>query len=197
MRDIDGNLYHTVTIGTQIWMTENLKVTKFNDGTPIDIAKDLKSSKSWPYPLYCWYNNDPSDPNHYGILYNYMTVHQTYLVPLYIAPEGWHVPSDEEWNKLISYLGGSDIAGGKMKSISGWNGSDTGSTSESGFTALSGGIRFGDNPFYQLGKRGYWWSSSMTTSMSWYRYLSNYDEVVYRYESVRSTGNSVRCVKEN
>ena len=101
MRDIDGNLYHTVTIGTQIRMTENLKVTKFNDGTPIDIAKDLKSSKSWPYPLYCWYNNDPSDPNHYGILYNYMTVHQTYLVPLYIAPEGWHVPSDEEWNNLI------------------------------------------------------------------------------------------------
>jgi uncharacterized protein (TIGR02145 family) len=78
-----------------------------------------------------------------------------------------------------------------------WISPNTGATNETMFTALPGGVRFGDNPFYQLGKRGYWWSSSMTTSMAWYRYLSNYDEVVYRYESIRSAGNSVRCVKEN
>ena len=180
-------------------MTENLKVTKFNDGTPIDMTKDIKSSKSWPYPLYCWYNNDSSDPNHYGILYNYRTVHQTYLVPLNIAPEGWHVPSDEEWNKLISYLGGSDVAGGKMKSDSGWNGSDTGSVNESGFTALPGGRCSNMNSLISVaaGDEGFWWSSTYT---QWYPssfVISSASSSIINlnFAAFNSDFMSIRCIR--
>ncbi len=199
VKDIDGNLYHTVTIGTQTWMVENLRVTHFNDGTPIDMAKDTKSAKSWPDPLYCWYNNDPSDPGDYGILYNYRTVHQTYLVPLYIAPKGWHVPTDEEWNTLISNLGGSSIAGGKMKALNGWNSPNSGATNESGFTALPGGTCSNLNSFTSFygGDQGYWWSSTYTQWNPSSYVISSGSASILNDNSAafNSDFRSIRCIK--
>ena len=110
--DIDGNAYHTVAIGTQVWMVENLKTTRYNDGTAIPLVTD---SAVWgnltSTPGYCWYNNDMSMyKNLYGALYNWYAVSTEKL-----APEGWHVPTNSEWGVLINYLGGDTSAGGAMK----------------------------------------------------------------------------------
>ena len=110
--DIDGNVYHTVTIGTQTWMVENLKTTKYNDGTAIPLVTDSTAWLNLTTPGYCWYNNDAATyKNTYGALYNWFTVNTSKL-----APSGWHVPTDAEWTTLITYLGGETVAGGQMKS---------------------------------------------------------------------------------
>ena len=193
LTDIEGTIYKTCVLGNQLWMAENLKTTKYNDGIAIPLVTD----DSWGSQFtgaYCNYENTPSNSDTYGRLYNWYAVNTGKL-----CPAGWHVPSDNEWTVLTSFLGGESVAGGKLKETgtAHWLSPNTGATNETMFTALPGGIRFGNNPFDQLGNRGYWWSSSITTSMAWYRYLINYDEVIHRYESVRSAGNSVRCVKEN
>ena len=154
--DIDGNVYHTVTIGTQVWMVENLKTTRLNDGTSIPMVTD---NTTWNYlhsPGYCWYNNDPATyKNTYGALYNWLAVNTGKL-----APVGWHVPSVEEWNTLVLWLGGTNIAGGKMKEKgnSHWNLPNTGATNESGFTGLPGGGRDYSGNFYILQNTGIFWS---------------------------------------
>ncbi len=191
--DIEGTIYKTCVIGSQIWMAENLKTTKYNNGTAIPLVSD----GTWGSLLtgaYCDYENTASNSDTYGRLYNWYAVNTGNL-----CPYGWHVPDDNEWTALSTYLGGENEAGGKLKEtgIIHWASPNAGATNMTHFTALPGGVRFGDGPFYQLGNRGYWWSSSITTTMAWYRYLSNYDKVMYRYESVRSAGNSVRCIKDN
>jgi uncharacterized protein (TIGR02145 family) len=105
--DIDGNVYHTVKIGTQVWMVENLKVTKFNDGTAILLAPDSSSWSNLTTSGYCWYNNDaPAYKHTYGALYNWNTVKTGKLCPV-----GWHVPGNDDWATLIGYLGGESAAG--------------------------------------------------------------------------------------
>ena len=106
--DIDGNVYHTVTIGTQVWMVENLKTTKYNDGTAIPLVTDNTAWGALTTPGYCWYNNDSATyKNTYGALYNWYAVNTGKL-----APTGWHVPTDSEWTVLTTYLGGQSVAGG-------------------------------------------------------------------------------------
>ena len=110
--DADGYVYHTVTIGAQVWMVENLKTTKYNDGTAIPLVTDSTAWAILTIPGYCWYNNDAvTYKATYGALYNWYAVNTGKL-----APKGWHVPADAEWTKLITFLGGEDVAGGKMKS---------------------------------------------------------------------------------
>jgi hypothetical protein len=105
--DIDGNVYRTLSIGNQIWMSENLKLKRFNDGTQIGTTFTMLSQ----IPAYCWYNNDSASFNNtYGVLYNWYAVKTGKLCPV-----GWHIPSDSEWTTLGNYLGGSSVAGGKMK----------------------------------------------------------------------------------
>ncbi len=148
--DIDGNIYHTVTIGTQVWMVENLKVTKYNDGNVIPYVTDSVSWGKLQTPAYCFYNNDIKNKTIYGALYNWYSVNTGKL-----APNGWHVAKDSEWKTLITFLGdpsnnalfGEDsIAGGKMMEIgtSHWIGLNSGANNSSGFTALPGGGRFSD-----------------------------------------------------
>jgi len=106
--DIDGNVYHIVAIGTQVWMAENLKTTKYNDGTFIPLVTDSTAWGNLSTPGYCWYNNDAATyKNTYGALYNWFTVNTGKL-----SPKGWHIPSDTEWETLITYLGGESLAGG-------------------------------------------------------------------------------------
>jgi len=141
MTDQDGNVYKTVTIGTQTWMAENLRTTKYNDGTIIPNVIDGEEWTIQTTGVYCTYNNTFNTDTivAYGHLYNWYTVNTGLL-----APEGWHVPTDAEWTTLTDYLGGEDIAGAKLKEtgITHWNRpNELETTNETGFTALPGGYR--------------------------------------------------------
>jgi uncharacterized protein (TIGR02145 family) len=197
MTDQDSNTYKTVIIGTQTWMAENLRTTKYNDGTSIPIVID---NKEWEYlstPGYCWCNNDPATfKNIYGALYNWFSVNTGKL-----APTGWHVPTDEEWTILTNFLGGEAIAGGKMKEqgTSHWWSPNTGATNVSGFTTLPCGYRShfnGDFPY--LSTNAYFWSSSqLNEADACYRILFfDGENVCRRYLNCKSDGFSVRCLKD-
>jgi len=191
--DIDGNIYRTVVIGTQEWMAENLRTTLLNDGTPVSFVPDASAwnSTAFTYPGYCWYNNDSVS---YGALYNWYSVSSGKL-----CPAGWHVPSDEEWNVMVDYLGGKDVAGGKLKEkgLSHWFSPNAGATNESGFTALPGGYRYSIGSFNGIGRFGYWWTStSLFETEAVYRSMSNNYPNIDRSSSSKKTGMSVRCVKD-
>jgi uncharacterized protein (TIGR02145 family) len=199
--DIDGNVYHSVTIGTQVWMVENLKTTKYNDGTSIPLVTDSTAWELSGYlstPGYCWYNDAVTYKNTYGALYNWFTVNTGKL-----APAGWHVPTDAEWTTLTTYLGGDSVAGRKIKETgtTHWNSPNTGATNESGFTGLPAGGRDyyfgGGGSFYSLGHAGFFWSSSQDgTYYAWYRYLDYGHASVGRYTNDKGSGFSVRCLKD-
>ena len=149
--DIDGNTYHTVTIGTQVWMAENLKVTKFRNGNPIPYWTQSSSRG------YCWYNDNVGNKDIYGAIYNFYTATDSRS----ICPLGWHIPTVEEWTTLINYLGGESVAGGKIKEsgTAHWVSPNTGATNSSGFRGLPGGSRDCANSYIGLGTSGHWWSS--------------------------------------
>jgi uncharacterized protein (TIGR02145 family) len=199
IEDIEGNIYKTIKIGTQTWMAENLKTTRYNDNTPLKKVSDAIAWESAP-GAYCWYNNDSSAYwNTYGALYNWNAVSTGKL-----CPAGWHVPTADDWRLLSTYLGGWEIAGGKLKEAgtSHWVSSSAGATNESGFTALPGGMRpvnwDYDASYEGIGKMGVWWSSTIDggvvdnnlilTAIS--DFFSSYDHYVET-----SSGFSVRCVK--
>jgi uncharacterized protein (TIGR02145 family) len=202
VKDINGNIYKTVKIGTQAWMVENLKTIKYNDGTVIPMVTDEKAWKALTTPAYCWYRNDATgNKNKYGALYNWYTVNTNKLCPI-----GWHVPTDSEWRTLITYLGGEGIAGGKLKEkgTTHWENPNTGATNESGFTALPGGERKHDGAFENSGSNvdffrsnGCWWSSTEQYAFNAY-YLRLYSSLsnVYNSLSVKQSGYSVRCLKD-
>lgn len=191
--DIDGNIYHTVKIGQQVWMVENLKTTKFNDGTPISLVIDNESWKMQKNPSYCWYRNDSTYKNPYGALYNWHTVNKGNL-----APEGWHVPSDEEWSTLIKYLGGLNNAGYKLKEvgIAHWKNPNAGVTNESGFTAVPGGSRSTEigNFDNDLNDFGYYWTTTKFNEYS-YSYRIGYQNQIFRSLDKHAGGLSVRCIQ--
>jgi uncharacterized protein (TIGR02145 family) len=193
--DIDGNVYHTITIGTQVWLMENLRTTKYNDGTVIPFIVD--AADVWyelNAPGYCWYDNDESSKNITGALYNWYAVNTGKL-----APKGWRVPSDEDWQILIDYLGGENIAGGKMKETGSahWFEPNTGATNSSGFTALHSGYR-GKEGFIPLsiGAALFWSSSEFDDKDILIHYLSYNNEAVGRKNGGKYHGLSVRCVKD-
>ena len=197
--DIDSNVYHTVTIGSQVWMVENLKTIRYNDSTEIPLITDNSAWENLNTPGYCWYNNDTANKNNYGALYNWYTINTSKL-----APTGWHVPTVAEWTILINFLGGVKIAGGKMKSTgtiqsdSGlWFEPNTGATNSSGFTALPGGYRYFSGSFDYLTKNAFFWSSSKSIgSYAWSPILYYNFESVSKGSSLKSYGFSVRCVKD-
>ena len=198
--DIDGNIYHTVTIGTQTWMVENLKTTKYNDGTSIPLVADSATWSNWTIPGYCWYNNeDATYKNTFGALYNWYAVQTGKL-----APTGWHVPTDAELTILSTYLGGEAIAGGKMKSTGTieagtglWDTPNKGATNSSGFTAVPSGYRDIKGSFFCIGSNIYWWSSSEGIAVSaWLRNLTFDGSGVYSESYGKSFGFSVRCLRD-
>ena len=196
VKDIDGNEYHTVKIGTQVWMLENLKVTKFNDGTAIPLVTDSSAWTNLSTPGFCWYDNDEATyKNTYGALYNWFTVNTGKL-----SPAGWHVPTDADWTILTSYLGGESVAGGKLKETgtTHWKSPNTGATNESGFTALPGGFHWFDGLFhYDFGDSGSWWSSTeYNTNYAWNRWMYYDKSDAGRYANNKIDGFSVRCVKD-
>jgi len=193
--DADGSFYKIVTIGTQTWMAENLKTTKYNDGTPIPLVTDNTAWLAQAAPAYCWYDNDePTNKNIYGALYNWFTVNTGKLCPV-----GWHVPTDAEWTTLTTFLGGVNLAGGKLKEtgMTHWISPNMGATNESGFTGLPGGYRHPDGTFYEVGIFGYWWSSTSYDYMfSWMRALSYDSSSMIQTRWNKPAGYSVRCIKD-
>ncbi len=193
--DIDGNDYTSVIIGTQEWMVENLKTTKYNDGTNIPLVTDLFEWRDLTTEAYCWYKNDAATyKTPYGAMYNWHAVNTGKL-----CPTGWHVPTNDEWEILVDYLGDFALAGGKLKEIgtTHWSGSNTGATNETGFTALPGGMRTEDGAFYANGGDGYWWTATeFSTSSGRGRGMgSDYSDVGYVY-SYKESAFSVRCVRD-
>jgi uncharacterized protein (TIGR02145 family) len=195
--DGDGNEYDTVVIGTQVWMAENLKTTKYNNGVSIPLVTDNTQWASTTSAAFCWYDNDPGYKDSYGALYNWWAVKVFFLCPV-----GWHVPSKEEWTILIDYLGGEYMAGGKLKEygFTNWLSPNEGASNETGFTALPGGRRyFGDGSYESIRYRGYWWTSSSTNDerFAWDVRMNNIGDDVVIGSFKKPTGYSVRCIKDN
>lgn len=193
--DKDGNVYTSVIIGTQEWMAENLKTTKYNDGTDIPLVTDDYEWGDLTTDAYCWYNNDAATyKTPYGALYNWYAVNTGKL-----CPTGWHIPTDEEWTELTDYLGGTSVAGGKLKEsgTTHWNSPNTGATNETGFTALPSGYRNYGGTYDDIVNYGYWWSSQeFSTTEAYYRDMSYNDISIYRGNDYKLYGFSVRCLRD-
>jgi uncharacterized protein (TIGR02145 family) len=192
--DMNGNIYNTVIIGSQIWMKENLRTSRLNDGSKITLVTDGVTWDSNTGSYYTYYNNDSANyKNPYGALYNWNTVKTGKL-----CPSGWHVPAMSEWTTLFTYLGGLG-SGGKLKETgtTHWNSPNTGATNESGFNGLPGGSLAGS--FNRIGDSGFWWSSSMysnTYSFHW-QLMYNTDQIILADTGIPITaGCSVRCLKD-
>lgn len=195
VRDKDGNIYKTVTIGNQIWMAENLKTRKYRNGDPIPNVSDNAGWSALKTGAYCLYNNDAADKSGYGVLYNWYAVNDSRN----IAPLGWHIPSDEEWTALTNYLQGSSRAGGKIKETgtSHWSDPNSGAVNSTGFTALPGGYRAKDGVFKNLSFCGTWWATSeYTQSVAWYRYVDYGTGNIYSVSTYKACGLSIRCIKD-
>lgn len=193
--DIEGNSYSIVTIGTQKWMGENLKTTKYNDNTNIPNVTDATAWISLSTPAYCWYNNDIGYKATYGAIYNYYTVSTGKL-----CPEGWHVPSNTEFTTLTDYLGGINVAGGKLKETgtTKWASPNAGATNETGFGAVPGGQRDEAGVFIGFSMNSIFWSSTAYNIYKpWYRSLSYVAGSVFEGNgSLNIRGFSVRCIKD-
>jgi len=199
MTDQDGNVYKTVTIGIQIWMAENLRTTKYNDGTAIPNVTSNISWISLTSGAYCNYNNTTNTDTitTYGRLYNWQAVNTGKL-----APKGWHVPNDNDWKSLIAYLGGDSVADRKLKEIGTlhWISPNDSTTNESGFTALPGGQRGPEGIFFFIGHSGKWWSNTIALiggasfGINGDNFLDyfNIEGPIYKNEP----GYSVRCLRD-
>jgi uncharacterized protein (TIGR02145 family) len=216
MTDADGNVYQSVRIGNQVWMAENLRVTRYNDGSAIPL--DTSTAPWWTAltPKYCFFNNttNPDSIKKYGALYNWYVVNP--LNPKKIAPTGWHVPSDAEWDTLQNYLiangynrdgttTGNKIAK-SMAAQTDWSsstsggiiGNDLSKNNASGFSALPGGARYDDGYFINIGSYGYWRSATeFDASSAWFRILGYSYFYLRRSSNTKSWGFSVRLLRDN
>jgi uncharacterized protein (TIGR02145 family) len=166
----DGKTYKTIKIGKQTWMAENLRYASTGE---------------------CWCYNDSSiNCNKYGRLYDWSTAKES-------CPKGWHLPSEDEWTIMVNYIGGEEIAGGKLKSKSGWNNPNEGATDSCGFSALAGGYRFPNGGYFYAGMFGSWWTSTEgNATFAWNRGMTYNNTTVYRSFFSKTYGRSVRCIED-
>jgi uncharacterized protein (TIGR02145 family) len=182
--DIDGNTYKAVVIGTQVWMAEDLKTTKYANGDPINNITDNTLWNNATAGAWSYFNNDPSK----GKLYNWFVTQDVRNV----CPQGYHMPNNVEWATLETYLGVN--GGGKLKSLDNWISPNTGATNETGFTALPTGSR-GNSGFGGLGIYGVWWSSTSSSPSTVSAKSLKYDQsVIGNDNNLKVTGNSIRCL---
>jgi uncharacterized protein (TIGR02145 family) len=192
--DIDGNTYNTVTIGSQVWMAENLKVTHYRNGDEIPKVTDNTTWQNLTSGAYSEYNNDVSTVSTYGRFYNWYAVNDSRR----IAPEGWRVPSDEDWQTLIDYLSGTFEAGGKMKETgtAHWNTPYYGATNESGLSVRGSGHRNWDGSYLdQKGSAWFWSSTEDNSTDAWYRSLYYDNAGIARDNYLKLDGFAIRCLK--
>jgi len=197
--DLDGNVYHTIIIGTQVWMVENLKTTKYRNGASI---KNITGESDWDTTTtgaWSYYMNDPQYNSEYGKFYNGFAVAD----PRKICPKNWHIPTDREWSILEESIISVSVSGAlKEAGILHWPGPNSEATNSIGFTALPGGYRSGNGefPFHDidnLGSKGMWWSSTEIDTMNlWIRILDQYFEGIVRQNGDKNAGLSCRCIKD-
>lgn len=192
--DIDGNIYKTVKIGEQWWMAENLHVAHYRNGDSIKYVVDDTEWMNLLMGACCVYDNLDNHKETYGLLYNGYALDDNRK----IAPEGWHVATDEEWQALVDYLGCSPGGKLKEKGTTHWDSPNTGATNESGFSTLPGGFRSGNNGnFYNEGKEAYFWSCTESHNGYAWNWVLNYtSSSVYRNSRIRRDGYLVRCIKD-
>jgi len=208
--DIDGNEYKTIKIGNQVWMAENLRVTRYRNGQPI---ANVSSTADWASlaektdkAAWCFYGNNAKNESIYGKLYNFYAAKDSRN----IAPQGWHVPTNAEWIQLGDYLRGVATAAGKLKATgtTQWAAPNTGATNSSGFTALPAGERLADGTFGGLKFRTHYWSTDLYGGDPFTQYslaVSLFYNQQLLYNSADGSFNglnalaalSVRCVKDN
>ena len=197
IKDGDGNIYTSVTIGTQIWLKQNLKTTKFNDGTTIPLVTGNTDWNNLVTPGYCWYSNDEATyKSDYGALYNWYAVGTGKL-----CPKGWHAPTNDEIDILITFLGGVNAAGGKLKEagLTHWNSPNEGATDESGFSFLPGGYRSNAGTFAEIRINGAWWNiTDIPASNQGYINIlwKDFGDIAENMSVTKKNGYSVRCLKD-
>jgi uncharacterized protein (TIGR02145 family) len=197
--DIEGNKYKTTIIGKQEWMVENLKVSKYSDGTNITNGTDNIVWNNNENGAWCHYDKDISNNLKYGKLYNWNVTNPTMNGNKNVCPTGWHVPSKEEWIILSDYLGGEDVAGGKMKEVGveNWKSPNTKAENTSLFTALAGGWRQSSDNFNEAKSRGFWWSSTKSSQyMGFSESLNAYSGKTFINDYPMDYGLSIRCLKD-
>jgi uncharacterized protein (TIGR02145 family) len=205
-KDGNNNYYPVVQINTQVWMAENLKTTNYNDGTAIPNVTNNTEWAALTTGAYSDYNNTPANSTTYGRLYNWYTVDNNAATKVAsnggknVCPTNWHIPNDGEWTTLTSYLGGSSVAGGKLKETgtTHWRYSHIEATNETGFTALPGGYRPNNGTCSFIGYDGYWWSSTeySTTTLAWSRKMDCDYSYANSNPAFKQYGYSVRCVRD-
>ncbi len=210
VKDIDGNIYHTIKISNQVWLLENLKTTRYRNGdkfettTPFNrnisgnsdnvvLSPESVTKNNFDVPKYQWaYNGDEKFVEKYGRLYTWPVTNDARG----LCPDGWRIPSASDWNTLVKFLGGNVAAGGKMKDADTklWAEPNAGATNESGFTAMPSGGRNADGTFSGMGKFAAWWSSTPYS----HRHIEHDDPYMYRnyYYTSKFYGFSVRCIKD-
>jgi uncharacterized protein (TIGR02145 family) len=189
--DIDGNTYPVAQIGNQCWIAENLRTTKYNNGSLIPNVTDGQAWSIATTPAWCHYENNPLYDATYGKLYNWYTVAGGNM-----CPTDWHVPTDAELTTLINFLGGESVAGGKMKTTTGWNPPNTAATNESGFSGLPGGF-FNGISFNYIGNIGHWWSSAeFNADVVWDINLGHTYGTAFSNTNLKLLGFSVRCLRD-
>lgn len=194
--DMDNNVYQTVIIGPQEWMAENLKTSKYNDGTAIPLVTDNKAWSNLTTPGYCWNSNDTfSYKDIYGVLYNWYTIETGKL-----CPSGWHIPTDAEWTILFDFMNdSSEIAADKFKEpgTTHWKDKKSDATNETSFTALPGGGRYRYGAFASVDFYRYWWSATESgTKNAWLWFMYSKSREVSRKDYNKQYGFSVRCLKD-
>jgi uncharacterized protein (TIGR02145 family) len=195
--DIDGHTYPTVKICDQTWMAKNLDVARYRNGDIIPQVTDPTEWANLTTGAWCWYNNDSATYGSvYGRLYNWYAVND----PRGLAPEGWHVPSDDEYTILSDCLGGDNVAGAKLKEAgtAHWNSPNTGATNETGFNGLPGGFRTLLGTFMHIGNYGYWWTTKdSNNTRAWFNHLVYDNSSIIKYGPIEiNFGFSVRCIKD-
>jgi uncharacterized protein (TIGR02145 family) len=192
----DGKVYKYVIIESQVWMAENLNSEVYRNGDPIPNISDNKIWCNYIKVACCSYDNDYKNAATYGMLYNWYAVNDNRG----LCPEGWHIPSNSEWELLINHLGGD---GGKMKTIGNietenglWLYPNEGATNDSGFSGLPGGCRGINGSFINLGNNAYWWSSGQTSLINaWCCSLGKNNSLIDRSNNIKTYGLNVRCIK--
>jgi len=198
LKDFDGNVYTSVVIGTQEWMKENLRTTRYRNGDPITHASLEADWKNITEGKYCTYDNDAANVDPFGHLYSWAAVTD----PRHLCPAGWHVSTIEDWDTLISFLGGKYDAGNAIMQTGTayWNSPNTSATNQAGFTAVPGGGRnYNSAVFFGKGLQAYWWTisehpSNPTQAINYYIMADN--SILQTTHAAKNFGYSVRCVKD-
>jgi len=214
LTDIDGNAYHYVALGNQFWLVENLKTTKYNDGTLIVEVTDDLAWSSLRTDAYCWYNNDSNNKDPYGALYNWFVIDKAMYGNKNVCPVGWHLPTKAEWAAMFDYLslngygygGNTDQTAKSIAAASGWEndptpgnvGNDQNANNSSGFNGLPAGLRNDGTSFGALGRHTGWWAVPDDYGLGysyWANSIWSSTKTIWRGASTWTTGLSIRCVK--